>query len=229
MVSNRISDTIEGAASDAITYEPLYQRIQAFFRPNDVAYACTSLCALTFFARLAKTDGMELEGATAFGMLGWGTAAMLGSAAAVGGDRRTIIFTGEGAHQMTANELGAYARYGLKPIFIVVNNNGYGAERVTNRYPDEKYNDVAQWDFAELPGVLGCKDWYTKKVTNLGELDEALAVASDADVGVYIEVIVDQNEQPIGAEFLFSATGAYFQLAGRSWEQWLDEGRSLKI
>jgi indolepyruvate decarboxylase len=225
--SNLISTTIEGAAPDAITYEPLYQRLQAFYKPNDVAYACTSLVSLLFYVRAAKPEGVSLEASTAFGMLGWGTASILGSAAAAG-DRRSIILTGEGAHMMTANEIGAYGRYGLKPIFIVVNNNGYGAERATARYPDESYNDLAQWDFAELPRVMGCKDWFTAKVSTLGELDKALATASNSDVGVYIEVVVDQNEMPVGADWLFGATGGFFGLAGRTWEQWLAEGREMK-
>jgi indolepyruvate decarboxylase len=173
---------------------------------------------------------MSLESSVAFGMLGWGTAAVLGGVAAAASERRrTVILTGEGAHQMTANEIGAFGRYGLKPIFIVVNNNGYGAERITNRYPNEKYNDLAQWDYADLPGVMGCKDWFTAKVSTLGELDEALATAGNADVGVYIEVIIDQDEMPIGSDWLFGATGAYFGMAGRTWEQWLESGRKLKL
>lgn len=226
--SNRFSTTIEGAASDAITYEPFCQRLQSFYKPNDILYGCTSFVVLGAFGRAAKPEGMSVETSTAFGMLGWATGAALGSAAAAG-DRRTVILSGEGAHQMTANEIGAYGRYGLKPIFIVVNNNGYGAERVTNRYPNEAYNDLAKWDFAELPGVMGCKDWFTAKVTTLGELDEALATAGDADVGVYIEVIIDQDEQPVGADWLFGETGGYFGLAGRTWEQWLEQGRALKL
>ena len=161
-------------------------------------------------------------------MLGWGSAAVLGGVAAAG-DRRTIILSGEGAHLMTVNELGSFGRYGLKPIFVVVNNNGYGAERVTNRYPDEFYNDVAQWDYADVPGVMGCKDWFTAKVSTLGELDAALATAGNADVGVYIEVIIDQDEMAIGSDWLFSATGAYFGLATRTWDQWLEQGRALKL
>ncbi len=130
---------------------------------------------------------------------------------------------------MTANELGTFGRFGVKPVFIVVNNKGYGAERVTNKYPDEAYNDVAQWDYADLPGVMGCKDWFTKKVTTLGELDAALTEASAKDTGVYIEVAIDKDLMPRGADWLFGATGAFFGLAGRTWEDWLREGRSLRI
>ncbi len=225
--SNRYSTTLEGKSSDAITYDPFGQRLQAFLKPNDIFYGCTSLCALAGVGLARKPEGVSVETSAAFGMLGWATGAALGSTLAAG-DRRTVILTGEGAHQMTANEIGTYARYGQKPVFIVVNNNGYGAERVTNRYPNEAYNDVAQWHFAELPRVMGCKDWFTVKVTTLGELDAALATASDADVGVYIEVIIDQNEKPPGGRWLYNATGAYWGLASRTWEQWLAEGRAIK-
>jgi len=223
-----VGGQITGNGNDAITYDPFYQRLQAFYRPDDIIVGCTSLCVVTGLSRMRKPEGADMEASMAFGMLGWGTAALLGNAVAAQG-RRCVLLTGEGAHQMTANELGTYGRYGLKPVFIVVNNNGYGAERVTNRYPDESYNDVAQWNYADLPGVMGCKDWFTKKVSTLGELDAALAEASKADTGVYIEVIIDKDIQPIGADWLFSATGAYFGLAGRTWEDWLREGRKLKL
>jgi TPP-dependent 2-oxoacid decarboxylase len=32
---------------------------------------------------------------------------------------------------------------------------------LTNRYPDEDYNDLAPWKFAEIPAVMGWDDWYT--------------------------------------------------------------------
>jgi indolepyruvate decarboxylase len=216
-----ISTEIAGSAGDAITYEPLYQRWQAFLKPNDIVVEAVAVASLCGAARATFPDGVDFEGQGAFGQLGWATAAMIGAASAAP-DRRCIILDGEGGQQMTANELGVYARYGMKnPIYITVNNHGYLGERVTNRYPDEEYNDTAPWDFAALPGVLGCKDWYTEKVTTLGELDAALAKASKATSGVYIEVIVDKWELPRGAEWLYSATGAYFGMAGRKWSDWM--------
>ena len=70
---------------------------------------------------------------------------------------------------------------------------------------------------------MGCKDWYTAKVTTLGELDAALAKASATKSGVYIEVVVDKWLIPEGADFLFKATGAYFGMPNRSWDGWLKE------
>ncbi len=223
----QIGDKITGDTSDAVTYEPFYERFQAFVKADDILLSDTSVTSICGIARMSKPAGLDLESQTSFGAIGWGTGAILGNVAAAP-DRRCVILAGEGGHQMTANDLGTFARYGMKPVFIVFNNGGYLAERVTNRYPDEDYNDLAQWDYAELPRIMGCKDWLTAKVTTLGELDAALAKASTAKTGVYIEVICDPWIIPDGSDFLFTATGAYFGMPTRTWEQWLEQGRNIK-
>ena len=48
-------------------------------------------------------------------------------------------------------------------------------------------------------------------------------------VDVYIEVIVDKNKILKGGGFLFTQTGNYFGLGGRTWEDWLLHGRNLKV
>ena len=218
-----ISTEITGSSGDAITYEPLYQRYQAFLKPNDIVLEAVSIASLCASSRATYPEGADHEAQGSFGQLGWATPAVLGSAAAAP-DRRCVLMDGEGSQQMTANEFGTFARYGIKnAIYITVNNSGYLAERVTNRYPDEDYNDLAPWDFAALPAVLGCKDWYTAKVSTLGELDDALAKASNATSGVYIEVIVDKWEIPKGSDFLYTATGAYFGMPNRNWSGWLKQ------
>lgn len=218
-----VSKKISGNASDAITYEPLYERYQAFLKPNDIVVEAVSLASICASGAVTYPEGIEHEGQSSFGQLGWATAAMLGNATAAP-ERRCIVMEGEGGHQMTANELGTFARYGIKnPIYIIANNNGFLTERVTNRYPDEEYNEVAPWEFSKVPAVLGCKDWYCEKVTTLGELDAALAKAEEATSGVYIEVIIDKWDIPRGGESLYSGTGAYFGKAGRTWKNWVNE------
>jgi indolepyruvate decarboxylase len=124
---------------------------------------------------------------------------------------------------MTANNMGTFYRYGLKPVFLMINNGGYLAERVTNRNPDEEYNDVAQWNFAEIPKVMGCKDWYAVKVTTLGELDSALAEAKKANCGVYIEILIDKYDIPSGGDYVFKVTGPAFGMPNRSWSEWKEK------
>lgn len=211
-----------GNANDAINYETLNERVQAFLKPNDIYVSDTAATALCVTHRTALPDGVDLESSASWGSIGWGTPEILGNCLAAP-DRRCVIVAGEGGHQMTANELGTFYRYGAKPIFLVVNNGGYFAERVTNRNPDEAYNDLAQWKFAEIPAAMGCEDWYTAKVATLGEMDAALAEAGKADTGVYIEIIIDPWLCPQGADWLFTGTGVLFGKPTRTWDDWLEE------
>ena len=39
--------------------------------------------------------------------------------------RRVVVFTGEGSLQLTAQEVSTMVRLNLKPILVVLNNDGY--------------------------------------------------------------------------------------------------------
>ncbi|MGB3484915.1 MAG: thiamine pyrophosphate-dependent enzyme [Mycobacterium sp.] len=111
-------------------------------------------------------------------------------------DRRLVLVTGEGSHQLTAQEISQFGRHGLKPVIFVLNNNGYLIERLLCKDPDIEYNDLAQWNYSELPHALGCNDWYTPQVSTLGELDEALRIAGEGERGCYIEIVTAKYEAP---------------------------------
>jgi indolepyruvate decarboxylase len=89
-------------------------------------------------------------------------------------------------------------RNGLKPVIFVLNNSGYMIERALEKSPDWEYNDLAAWDYHTLPAALGCKDWFTAKVSTLGELDAALAHASSGKSACYIEVVGGRTDFPKG-------------------------------
>jgi indolepyruvate decarboxylase len=211
-----------GEATDPISYEPFFERFQAFLKPGDIMVADTAISTACLVARVRVPEGVDVEAQLSWGAIGWGTPDILGHCIAAP-TRRCIIPAGEGGHQMTANEMGTFYRYGSKPIFLTINNGGYGGERVTNRYPDEEYNDLAQWKFADIPAAMGAEDWYTARVTTLGELDAALAEAEKAASGVYIEVVIDPFIIPKGGNFMFTMTGALFGMPDRTWEGWLKE------
>jgi hypothetical protein len=56
-----------------------------------------------------------------WGSIGWATPAAFGAAVAAR-DRRVVLVTGEGSHQLTAQEISQFGRRGLKPIVFVLNN-----------------------------------------------------------------------------------------------------------
>ncbi|RDJ20002.1 alpha-keto acid decarboxylase family protein [Bosea caraganae] len=178
-----------GGGSDPITAEALYPRWESFLKPGDTLVAETGTASMGLgFAHLPA--GATFHNQTLWGSIGWATPAAVGAAAAAPG-RRTILVTGEGSHQLTAQEIGQFGRLGLKPIIFVLNNNGYLIERLLCKDPAIAYNDLAPWRYTELPHALGCDGWFTARVTTCAELDAALAEAENASGGVYIEVVTD--------------------------------------
>jgi indolepyruvate decarboxylase len=99
--------------------------------------------------------------------------------------------TGDGSHQLTAQEVGQFGRLGLKPIVFVLNNDGYLIERLLCKDPAIAYNDIAPWRYTELPHALGGDGWFTARATTCGELDAAMEQAVRARTDAYIEVVTD--------------------------------------
>jgi indolepyruvate decarboxylase len=123
------------------------------------------------------------------------TPAAFGAAVAAP-DHRVVLFTGEGSHQLTVQEISQMGRRGLKPIIFVPNNYGYLIERLLCKNPEIAYNDLPAWRYSELPHALGCDGWLTARVTTCGELDEVMKQAGQNGSGAYIEVVTDRYAAP---------------------------------
>ncbi|MGZ3412165.1 MAG: thiamine pyrophosphate-dependent enzyme [Xanthobacteraceae bacterium] len=105
---------------------------------------------------------------------------------------------------MTANDVGAMGRFGANVIVFVLNNGGYLIERALEENPNWTYNDLAPWNYAELPKALGCADWHTARVNTLGELDDAMKAARASRTGAYIEIIGGKMDMPPALAFAHS-------------------------
>src|SRR6202008_1398125 len=185
---------VKGAGSDPITADALYPRWANFIKPNDIVITETGTSGFGMaFALLPK--GAKFYNQTLWGAIGYATPAAFGAAVAAP-DRRVVLITGEGSHQLTAQEISQVARRGLKPIIFVLNNSGYLIERLLCKDPNIEYNDLAQWHYADLPKALGCDDWLTTRVSTCGEFDQALKTASEGGRGAYIEVVTDKYAAP---------------------------------
>jgi indolepyruvate decarboxylase len=185
-----------GKPNDPITAAALYPRYRDFLKPFD-QIVLESGSSTSGIVPLPLPDGAEVHCQPLWGSIGWATGATLGIALA-DRSRRTVLFTGEGSHQLTANDVGTMGRNGLKPIIFVLNNGGYMVERALEANPDWVYNDLAPWNYHALPAALGCRGWFTAKVTTLGELDAALARASAGESACYIEVVTGKMDMPAG-------------------------------
>jgi indolepyruvate decarboxylase len=185
---------VNGSSSNKITMDALYSRYAAFIRPGDSVVLESGSSSLGL-PPMTLADDVQVHIQMLWGSIGWATGAAFGVAVA-DSKRRTILITGEGSHQLTANEIGNMGRYDANPIIFVLNNDGYLIERALEPKPDWPYNDLAKWRYAELPHALGCTDWFTARVETLGELDAAMKAARESKSGAYIEVISGQMDMP---------------------------------
>jgi indolepyruvate decarboxylase len=185
-----------GKPNDPITAAAMYARYRDFLKPLD-QIVIENGSSTSGIVPLPLPDGAEVHSQTLWGSIGWATGAALGIALA-DPSRRTVLFTGEGSHQLTAVDVGTMGRNGLKPIIFVLNNEGYMIERALEANPDWVYNDLAPWNYHDLPAALGCRGWFTAKVTTLGELDAALARAATGESASYIEVVGGRMDFPAG-------------------------------
>ena len=87
-------------------------------------------------------------------------------------DLTVIALVGDGAFQMTGMELSTLVRRGMAVTVIVLDNGGYGTERLLH---EGGFNDINPWQYQMIPQVLGGGTGY--EVRTEGEFDEAIARA----------------------------------------------------
>jgi indolepyruvate decarboxylase len=199
---------VTGSPSDKITMDALYPRYAAFIRPGDTVVLETGSSS-PGMTPTVLADGVRVEAQVLWGSIGWATPAAFGIALA-DPSRRTILITGEGSHQLTANEIGSMGRFGANITVFVLNNDGYLIERALEENPNWTYNDLSRWRYAELPKAMGCADWFTARVATLGELDAAMKAARDSKSGAYIEIIGGRMDMPPALAFVHGRLKAMY-------------------
>jgi indolepyruvate decarboxylase len=107
-----------------------------------------------------------------------------------------LLFIGDGAFQMTAQELSTILRRGLKPIIFLVNNNGYTIERLILG-PGSRYNDINQWRYTEAASFFDTQSQaIAYRVRTEDELEDALAAVRDREALVLIELVMSRLDAP---------------------------------
>ncbi len=155
-----------------ISLARFYERVNRFIGEGHVIIADAGdslFCA----AELFLPEGVEYIGQAFYLSIGYSVPAALGVQLAAS-ERRPVVFVGDGAFQMTAQEVSTIVRQKLGPVIFLMNNDGYTIERVIN---DGAYNDIQMWKYHLLPGVFG--GGWGCEVRTEGDLENALKKAAD--------------------------------------------------
>ncbi len=117
-------------------------------------------------------------------------------------EKRPLVLTGDGAFQMTAQELSTLIRESRPAIIVLINNDGYLIERKLHQ--DGAYNDLQMWHYAALPESFGGSPFATGiRVTTEEELDQAIRQAmAGTDRLFLIEACLPERDCSRGLERL---------------------------
>jgi indolepyruvate decarboxylase len=102
---------------------------------------------------------------------------------------RPIVLVGDGAFQMTGTELSTTVRLGLKPIVLVLNNEGYGTMR---KIRDGDFNIISQWDYGKICDLIG--GGAATRAATKGELDGAIRSAMGSSALRVIDVQIPRDD-----------------------------------
>lgn len=119
--------------------------------------------------------------------------------------KRPVVLSGDGAFQMTAQEVSSLMRFNCNPVIFILNNDGYMIER--KLHEDGVYNDVQNWRYHVLPAVFG-DNAIGLRVETEGQLEEALDTARNRP-GMLI--LINLCFPPGDCSSSLEALGARFQ------------------
>lgn len=163
--------------SQVITHQWFWPRLSNWVQTGDIILTETGTSGYGIWEVQFQRDTTGIS-QILWGSIGYATASTQGAALAAKelGDRRTILFTGDGSFQLTAQELATMIRQKLKPILFVICNEGYTIERFIHGMK-AAYNDVGDWKYKDLVSALGATEgsYRTYQIKTRQEAEQLLA------------------------------------------------------
>lgn len=160
----------------SLTQENFWRTLQTFIRPGDIILADQGTSAFgAIDLRLPADVNFIVQ--PLWGSIGYTLAAAFGAQTACP-NRRVIVLTGDGAAQLTIQELGSMLRDKQHPIILVLNNKGYTVERAIHG-AEQRYNDIALWNWTHIPQALSLDPqsecWRVSEAEQLADVLEKVA------------------------------------------------------
>ncbi|EAR1628142.1 indolepyruvate decarboxylase [Salmonella enterica] len=177
-----------------LAQENFWQTLQQYLKPGDIILVDQGTAAFGA-AALSLPGGAEVVVQPLWGSIGYSLPAAFGAQTACP-DRRVILIIGDGAAQLTIQEMGSMLRDGQAPIILLLSNDGYTVERAIHGAA-QRYNDIASWNWTQIPQALNAAQqaecWRVTQATQLAEVLERLARPQRLS---FIEVMLPKADLP---------------------------------
>lgn len=163
-------------AEKPLTAKYYYPRIQKMLRENDIVIADSGTLS-NGMAQVRLKRGVTYITQGGWGSIGYAVPAAFGASIAAP-KRRVLVFTGDGALQLTGQELSSMLKQGCKPIIFLLNNEGYTIEKYINTPIQTNYNDIPKWNYSMLLEAFGGNAFVARASTEK-EFDEVIIQAQE--------------------------------------------------
>ena len=188
------AQTPQAAESEAkITADGIIDTLNRFFAEQGEMPTIVDTGELLFATLRLKTQ--SIVGASFYGTMGLAVPAAIGYALA--SKNGPLVLVGDGAFQMTGQEISHCPKLGINPIFIVSNNRVWGMEQ---QFHPSTINTLVDWPYAKMAELWGGKSYVCSTPK---ELQNALFDAKSQKTFCLIEVHVDETKPPSHCQVCF--------------------------
>lgn len=188
------------AASEPIAQEWLWSRVSSWFQEGDIIITETGTAAFGIVQSRFPDNCVGIS-QVLWGSIGFTVGATLGAVMAaqeIDPKKRVILFVGDGSLQLTVQEISTMCKWETTPYLFVLNNDGYTIERLIHG-ETATYNDIQPWNNLGLLPLFSAKDYETKRVSTVGEIDTLFNDAAFAknDKIRMVEVMLPKMDAPL--------------------------------
>lgn len=164
--------------------------------PSDANVVVDSGAHRIFMAHYWESSGLgEYYTSSSLAPMGWAICAGIGIKIALP-ERECMVVTGDGCMLMHGIEIQTAARYGIKVLFIVMNNSSHGAiysDTLKGNGISEKYSALPSHDWVGFSQSLGVR---SIRVSTVNELDNAVHMYKRMNSPFLIDVVVSNDTPP---------------------------------
>jgi pyruvate decarboxylase len=207
---NKIPSEQKDSKDSTILHAWFWPRMGQWLKEDDIIVTETGTANFGIWeTRFPK--GVVALSQVLWGSIGYSVGACQGAALAAKetGNRRTLLFVGDGSFQLTAQEVSTMIRHDLKPIIFCICNEGYTIERYIHGM-DASYNDVQEWKYKDLVTAFGAKpDKYkTYQVKTRQELEALFhdEKFSSAPYLQFVELYMPKEDAPTALKITAEAS-----------------------
>lgn len=199
---NTIPAEESSSSSPTITHAWFWPRLGQWLKAKDVLITETGTSNFGVWETRFPADVTAIA-QVLWGSIGYATGAAQGAALAAQekGLDRTILFTGDGSFQLTAQEVSTMIRNKLSPIIFIICNKGYTIERLIHGMEDS-YNDVQEWKYKDIPAVFGAEEGsvLTYRVKSKEDVEKLFNDEEFSGAGTkkmrFVELVMEWDDAP---------------------------------